>query len=85
MPAYPYDQSLNEKEAWEGCPYCTAENKYLILHIKSFRIFQIKCLNCECLGPLGDNKQQALDRWNNRGHQGFIRNLFKKWWERDDE
>lgn len=52
------------------CPFCGNSK----VRIVDYPIgASVECSECETIGPAGDSKQDARDKWNNRPHnQGLI-------------
>lgn len=46
------------------CPFCEEDERLRLDHTS--RIFYVRCLTCETLGPTGDSQESALVQWNSR-------------------
>ena len=55
------------------CPFCYNKLDYIDknyrLNDKDLFEFYVKCPNCKCCGPVGDDYTEALKLWNDREDQ----------------
>lgn len=48
------------------CPFC-GEDEYLFIHQdKETKDSWVHCCYCDCCGPMGLTKKEAIDAWNKR-------------------
>ena len=50
----------------ERCPFCGSELTGLHFEVTPFQRWRVKCTLCEARGPVSDNEQVAIYKWNER-------------------
>jgi Lar family restriction alleviation protein len=46
----------------DPCPFCSSNNLDVV-H-QDFREYQVACMDCEALGPVGATSTLAINQWN---------------------